>query len=252
LPYTFKGRTYNSFQSGNSLVHPDFRGKGIFQKLLNYLDTNHERLAIDFLVGFPVEESKNGFIRNQWENILNLEWHVKIINPFSFLFPCRQEKLLSISNQTMHPIEESALSFRLSKDSDFSNWRKDYSQKEEYFCFSFTKNNNSANFILKFSKRKKYINELTIGDFQCNSWDMNFIREAFNTLTYKVRSLKFISILTIAINEHSTHSLLTSLAKSGFRKANKKIYFIVKDFIGNSDLHNPALWTLYRSDIDTW
>src|SRR3954467_5729352 len=32
-PYEINGRVYNSYQSGNSLVRPGFRGKGIFQKL---------------------------------------------------------------------------------------------------------------------------------------------------------------------------------------------------------------------------
>src|SRR5689334_1140363 len=58
-PYAFKGKTFNSYQSGNSLVHPDYRGKKIFQKLLNFVDEKKQELRIDFLMGFPVEDSYN-------------------------------------------------------------------------------------------------------------------------------------------------------------------------------------------------
>ena len=37
-PVALNGHTLNVWQSGNSLVSPLFRGKGVFGKLLNYLD----------------------------------------------------------------------------------------------------------------------------------------------------------------------------------------------------------------------
>ncbi|MBI4947868.1 MAG: GNAT family N-acetyltransferase [Bacteroidetes bacterium] len=251
-PYRFNNKIYNSFQSGNSLVHPEFRGKGIFQKLLTYIDTHSRKLGIDFLIGFPVEASKKSFIRNQWENILNLQWHIKIINPLSFFFSLRLQELHNVFNTPSYTLDGNSSSFRLASNPDFSSWRNHYSKEGRYLYFSFAQQNYSANFTLKFIKRRKYINELIIGDFQCNTNDLTFIHEAFNTLIRKARSLRFLSILTIAINERSSYSLLKPLLQSGFKKTNKKIYFIIKDFSNNQAIHNPESWTLYRSDIDTW
>jgi hypothetical protein len=48
-PYNYGKTTYNSYQSGNSLVHQDYRGKGIFNKLLSFFET--EKIDVDFLIG---------------------------------------------------------------------------------------------------------------------------------------------------------------------------------------------------------
>ena len=85
-PYQKDGVNYNSLQSGNSLVHPEYRGKGIFQTLLQFLDDYNKDLKIDFLVGFPVEASFKSFLKNKWSNPFDLVWQMKIINPFGFLF----------------------------------------------------------------------------------------------------------------------------------------------------------------------
>ena len=61
-PYRFEGRSMRSFQSGNSLVHPDYRGRGIFQSLLNFIYDQARELDIDFLMGFPVEASHRSFL----------------------------------------------------------------------------------------------------------------------------------------------------------------------------------------------
>ena len=47
-PYSYNNQTFNSFQTGNALIHPDHRGKGVFQKLLEYLDIHREKFNIEF------------------------------------------------------------------------------------------------------------------------------------------------------------------------------------------------------------
>src|SRR5438876_877685 len=39
-PYSFNNKTFNSYQSGNSLVHPDHRGKRLFSRMLNFIYEN--------------------------------------------------------------------------------------------------------------------------------------------------------------------------------------------------------------------
>jgi hypothetical protein len=85
-PYQKNGKTYNSYQSGNSLVDPAYRGKGNFQKLLSYIDDNSSNLNIDFLMGFPVEMSFGSFMKKKWSNPFNLTWHICFLNPFACFF----------------------------------------------------------------------------------------------------------------------------------------------------------------------
>ena len=82
-PYILNTKKYRVFQSGNSLVNPDFRGKGIFGSLLKFIDEQKENHGIDFLIGFPVKESFNSFIRKGWESPFNLDWSVKHISILS-------------------------------------------------------------------------------------------------------------------------------------------------------------------------
>jgi len=56
-PYLFEGKPVNTYQSGNSIVDPNYRGRRIFSLLLGYLDKVRGNQNIDFLMGFPARAS---------------------------------------------------------------------------------------------------------------------------------------------------------------------------------------------------
>lgn len=252
-PYQFNNIVYNSYQSGNSLVHPDYRGKGIFQKLLNYLDLNKEELNIDFLIGFPVEASFNSFIKNKWLNPFNLDWYIKLINPFAFAFS--PEKIQNNFANKATEIKEGNLpnQFRLLSTTDFVNWRTNYSKENKYLFYIFNENGNEICFHLKFNKRNKWLNELIIGDIKTNCYDKQFLNKAFKKLSITALKSKSITAITFATNvKKEADPLLMTLKKHNFFKLKKSIYFIIKPFKEIENVSNSENWTLFRSDIDTW
>jgi len=76
-PYLRNGQVFKSLQSGASLVHPDFRGRKLFQHMLS----EGSRLAIvqnyDFFIGFPVQMSYRGLIKDQWIDMGQPRWWIK-------------------------------------------------------------------------------------------------------------------------------------------------------------------------------
>jgi GNAT superfamily N-acetyltransferase len=252
-PYSHENKTFNSFQSGNSIVHPDYRGKQIFQKMLNYIYERNESFKIDFLIGFPVKASYNSFIRNGWENVFNLQWYLKILNPFSFLFPIDLKKIKTIFPSTAISDEINCNSkIKLSNHPDFINWRKSYSRQKKFY-YTFTQDNQTVEFVLKLNKRKKIvpINELIIGEVNTSSYDMLFLQKAFKHLIKEVKRLKFITIISIAINPNNDE-LQKVLNHLSFKISNHEIYFIIKSFIQKKEIFIQKNWSIYRGDIDTW
>lgn len=252
-PYIFNEKTLNSYQSGNSLIHPEHRGKGIFQKLLSYFDSElQKKYKIDFLIGFPIEASKNSLIRNQWIDLLHLKWHIKIVNPFSFLYTINTDKITNTFSKEPCCIPESINTFRITKNKNFIEWRKNYSDNSKYFFFNYSEKENRICFSLKLSRRKIIINELIIGDIQTSTEDIFFISKGIETLIQKTSSLKFISLISIAINELSNFPITTILHQKKFLKISKDIYCMVKPYINIHEISDTKNWTLYRNDIDTW
>lgn len=252
-PYVLNGITYNSYQSGNSLVHPEYRGKGIFQKLLSYIDHHQAELNIDFLIGFPIIDSKNSLLRNNWQNIFKLQWYLKLLNPFSVILPINKSKIDVVFPNSKHTSYERNDFIRLSNSSEFINWRKDYSKKTEYIYFNYNEAEKNIQFQMKIVLRKKIIKELQIGDIHTNaSDDSQFMLNSFNALAKKAKKLNFLSIITIALNEHSDLRLIKCLLNGSYKRTNKSIFFMVKPFIKFNGLLNPNKWIIYRSDIDTW
>ncbi len=251
-PYQKDGLAYNTFQSGNSVVHPDYRGKGIFQKLLNYLDDYNKDLKIDFLMGFPVQQSYGSFIKNKWANPLNLNWYLTIINPLGFIFSIN--KITSSFDKSPEPIIQNTLpnTFRLVDEIDFEKWRSSFSDQSKYCFFNFAEHENKISFSLKINKRNKWFNELIIGDIRSSTNDHSFIKKSISKL--KIRAFKNLGVtaITIALNEHSTSTVKDIITKKKFFKTKKSIYFITKSFNEGIEINDPDKWELYRSDIDTW
>ncbi len=253
-PYVYEGKVFNSYQSGNSLVHPEHRGKGVFRTLLNFVEENRHQQGIDFMMGFPVDASRNSFIRDGWKNILNLHWQVRFINPVSILrslnkqIVCHKLPFAPLTYQTRQP---SAL-WRLSNDPEFTDWRNHYMKPTEYYGYSYAEGSKEMSFQMKIQVRKRVLKELVLGNIETNSGDPVFLRNGINSLCHKARSTGIISLVSFASNSQCKNGLSGHFAEAGFKTIDRRISFIVKPFSTPELLLDPTRWELYRSDIDTW
>ncbi|MFN0033304.1 MAG: GNAT family N-acetyltransferase [Flavobacteriales bacterium] len=249
-PLSSGGRTLKSFQSGNSLVHPDYRGKGLFGKMLNYIHEEGSGFSFDVLIGFPVEASYNSFIRNKWLNPFNLQWHVRLMNPVLSLFsnPEQQmEKHWPKRKSEAMQIESTIVCVQQSHAYD--DYRFVY-QKRGYYRFHYSDEGHAALFEVKVQRRKKIIKELIIGKFLTTTSDAAFIENAFGSLVKEVKRKASFTLLSVAINPLS-ETLNDALAGNGFKKIDRHIYFIAKGPLAD-EVKDWSNWWMYRADIDTW
>lgn len=256
-PYRYQGRELRTFQSGSSLVSPNYRGRQIFARLLSFLGGVEpaNRTKIDFLMGFPVKMSYGSFMRNKWSNPTDLVWHARLIRPLSVLTSNRPEVRdwgFDIEREQFpffYPIEQ----FTLSKEPEFENWRMN-AQKiaSQYFYFHHYHNGGTIRFDLKPNRRGR-INELIIGDIVRSSPDPGLFESGLQALIRAAKKHSFLTILTIAINELSSDkSIAQIIGKNGFFQLKKRIHFIVKTIDPYPPSLDASLWNILRSDIDTW
>lgn len=251
-PYVKNNKVYRSLQSGNSIVHPSYRGKGMFQKLLQYLDDHQQELQIDFLMGFPVEASYRSFIKNTWKNPFDLIWYLKVVNPAGFLFSKNRLAKMFDKQPALFMVSRTDDIFRLQVDETFHSWRIGFSNPENHFYYNYKLSGEQLTFGLKFFKRNKYFNELIIGELRSTTYDPEFLHKAMRSLVQKARQSLCVSALTVALVENSGTGFLRVVKKNGFIKTKKKIYFITKTYDKVIDVNDPEKWELYRGDIDSW
>lgn len=256
-PYVLKGKRLNTLQSGRSLVSPDYRGRRIFARLLNFLHETPERPSVDFLVGFPVQMSYGSFMRNNWSNPLDLSWYARVIHPFSVLRGFQPEpedfRLDREAEYVDHVYPDDCLS--LSKDADFADWRRFVRSEQaaaQYYYFHHSENGETIRFELKPNRRGRVM-ELIVGDIATSSRDPKLLDCGVKALVKATGHHRFITVLTIAINrECRDRSLLRALKRSYFIRLRPKIHFIVKPVEDASISQQASSWWLLRGDIDTW
>lgn len=252
-PYHKNNITYNSLQSGNSIIHVDYRGKGIFGKLLQYIDENKQALDVDFIVGFPVDASFNSFIRKGWVNVVNLKWYVKKASLISVFLPLNYKKIESLNSLKTPYQFISTENFKLFENDDFKLWRKGFQNNKNYFCFEYTNYNESVCLECKIQIRKRIIKEVIIGNIISNTQSHQIIENAIQSLFEELKRKKIATILSIAINSDCSNNYVKIINSLKFISTNKKIYFIVKNYNNSlNDVLVASNWELYRGDIDTW
>jgi len=253
-PYLLDGRLKNGYQSGNSVVDPDYQGRGIFKRLLNYLDTIRKDKQIDFLTGFPIDSSYNSLIRNKWKNILNLCWYIKVISLFSLLRRFDPMKL-SLDKEPEPVLGIPACKgFVLTRDHDFEAWRESYSRYNHYLYFNFSDGANCVRFDMKVNLRLwGILKELIVGRVQTNCESLDFLKAAVKALIRKIHEEHMSTFLSVALNDrYFKGKILQAFRKAQFKNISKKIYFHVKDFTVGEKIFQPELWELYRNAVDTW
>lgn len=123
-PVEYKGKHYLAAQSGDTMTHPAHAGKGLFTTLAKMTYELAKNEGIQFIFGFPNENSYPGFVRKlNWthkENMTNYEVKVftfpcaAIAKKMSFLQPLHRlytKAILSLYNANTPLISNSALNY---------------------------------------------------------------------------------------------------------------------------------------------
>jgi len=256
-PYIYNGIELNTYQSGNSLVHPNYRGKGLFALMLKDIESKALASNVDFLIGFPVQMSFNSFIKAGWINTFNLQWHIKIIN-LSTLFNKQKIKfenfeVLSKNTKNFFNKDENFKnSFYLNPQKEFSNWRislRSYRMNKVYL-FTYENNGKFIHFELKPNYRNR-IKEIIIGKIHYNKNDELLLQEALDNLISKLK-VSNVTILSFCNNILFEDKFFNNFIKLNFYKLNKSIYFITKNINNRFIINESTKWRIFRSDVDTW
>ena len=107
-PWQFicRGQVIQAYQACDSVVHPEYRGQGIYSKI----NKSRINLAIDhnasFLYTFPNNNSLKGNLNVGWDYLAKLTWLVRPLRPFRILKNfSRSNKAVSESPNDEHKIK---------------------------------------------------------------------------------------------------------------------------------------------------
>jgi hypothetical protein len=239
-----------SYQSGNSLVHPDYRGQGLFGKMITYIHQEDAQMPHDLLIGFPVEMSYGAFIKKKWQNPFDLQWYIKWLDPVRAVLT-NPEKSLSEHwpNRKATTLVLSPNLSGVAQTEAYDHYRFTY-QQGHYYRYSYEGPQGQVMFELKAQRRKKILKELIIGKIVRSNNDPQLLNESLRALESAIRKAAHFSFLSIAVNPlMPDYQMLES--ELGFRKINKKIHFVTTGpAVASTQEWNK--WDIFRADIDTW
>ncbi|GAB6173140.1 hypothetical protein JCM15765_26180 [Paradesulfitobacterium aromaticivorans] len=101
FPYTlvYEGRTYRAVQSGDTMVLAEYRGRGIFQKLLAFAAADLRQNGYALIYGYANDQSYPGFLKFGFADLGRIHLYYDILNWSRFLE--RKGKLFSIAGMLM-------------------------------------------------------------------------------------------------------------------------------------------------------
>jgi hypothetical protein len=249
-PLVEDGKEIKALQSGNSLVHPDFRGQRLFARMLDFIHQPDSGIVFDILIGFPVEASYNSFIRNKWLNPFDLKWYIKLMSPVRSIFRSGDFGEKHRRNRFgLRPGVFPEHVVHAGHSDAFESYRANY-QTDQYFRFAYSENGNEAVFETKIRKRKKYFSELIIGNVIVSSRDQAWIARAIELLETEVKKSGRVTFLSIAVNPLSSEWTAAMNVRK-FKALDRKIHFIAKGPLAET-IKDWSGWWLFRGDIDTW
>ncbi len=158
MKYKYEGKECNAIQSCISGTIPEYRGKGIWSKLVKYaIGYFKEEGKYDFLIGFPnYKTSYGGFMKMNWSHDSNAINYLMIVNgkqfvkaainrnvPLSGILHLQQIKI-NLHKRLKYTTGEMRLvagnsnekSFSLVDSDEFIEWKKNYKGLEGFGVYT--------------------------------------------------------------------------------------------------------------------
>lgn len=247
-PVQHDGRHVNAYQSGNSLVHPDYRGMRIFGRLLKYGDEVLDEKEAELLIGFPVDASLGSFVRKGWNADVKLQWWIKPMGLLNFFRRRKNDA------EEVHDKEVKNTSSGITSDwsQAFIKWRKGY-HNVTYYQLSVAYQNESLTLIVKPSVRARYIQELIIGEVYCSTEDATACAALWKQVRKELqKKFKGYHMLSFACNANSDRAIDRAMISGGLIRIRKQIHCVFRSLSDDLQLPDTHKWYFYRGDIDTW
>lgn len=257
-PYKKGNKTYRVFQSGDSQVHHDFRGQGLFRKLLSMGSTIGYQEKVDFFIGFPSPMSYGAFIKEGWIDIGNLRWWTKVLRPTKLAKQKRRKESYLQGNSQHIPVrvkdifqDSDCLSkrFHMENSHDFLEWRYNQNSGKEYSRYEYNEGSVKMVFVYRVSVEHGF-REILVGEIHFNVSDCVLFSKALSGFCGAIKKYVDITAISFALLSPSL-SMIKGLIWNGFVPHKKAVPFIVKT-ISTMTPNNKNAWEISRGDIDTW
>lgn len=255
-PYKKKDKYFNVYQSGNSMVHPGFRGQKIFQKMLSIGSEIGLQKKVDFFIGYPVPISYGALINDGWIKLGNLRWWTKVLRPIGLLkekyknvvYDKYEHVGLRVDINKIHYYSNcNEAGMRMVNSLEFLEWQ--YAQKEKEHWY-YEHQNSECMIVYKLSHAHGY-SEIIIGDsFTINNKTNMFADTLNKFLNKKNKSLSNIQAISFA-SFNPSPSKIRGLLFNGFVPHKLTAPLLIKPFSKNIQLDKNQ-WEVSLGDIDTW
>ena len=259
-PYCRAGQTYRSLQSGHSLVHPDFRGRGMFLRMLAEGNKIASAKGMDFFMGFPGQESYRAFIRDKWIDLGRLRLWTRAVNPAEAFRQRRKRHVPTNSLDIAQPLKVESLArgtqdvgagFRLSQERRFLEWRYSSECNENYRYFQYARLGQEVSFVLRLDSSRG-VREVWIGQIRKHACTTFFLASALRALSREVRRDTCIAALSLAMLSPLPSTCL-ALAMAGFIPNQLAPPLIVKPHKAIQGLIDRSQWReTCLEDMDVW
>lgn len=232
------------FQSGESATGINHRRKGIFGKILRYADQVVQNKDIDFFFGFPGPMSYNVFFKSGYRPITTSYFSLKLIPPFRKKAKNSTAAADVCSSNYLYQNDKITPVF----DQEYFSWRY-LKNPKEYDIVEYRENSSKAVFVLRKMKWKN-IPELVLLDCQLNSYNQEFVCNAFSYLTRIYTGKAF--FMRTYFNENSDRG---KALRKIFKITVKKGYdvFVVKpisDKVDENIIYNLNNWDVMPHCVD--
>lgn len=279
---TYNGIEYLGVQSGDTMVTKEYRGKGLFQKVIKYAMDDLNKNGFSFIYGFANKNSHPGFVKLGFDTLCKVNTYIKILSyervltekkgniPGIRVVGRAADALISLISgsgkgdyivEATDKFDDNTCSFinmiynegyynglvHQIKNKGFIEWKYDQKPYSKYDHITIRKDGVIlAAFIVRIDES---VGRKTGDIVEYFIRDRNSLVQYFKVLEkyYRKKSMNFISIWDISNNEVQNMGV-----KNKYIRREDEIFFIVKPLNDNLEfMSNMNIWHAVSGDSDT-
>lgn len=247
-PLVVSGRTPDALQMVGLIVDEQYRGKGVFAGLLRELDRKMAEVAPEAVIGFPVEVSKPGFVKQGWNNLFDLQWYLSPVNLLALppVSKFNGDRFVSGSPD----IAACDHFMQTANDGDFWKLRENFSPEEITRSKKYRVGDGEVSIIFRIQKKAK-LPTAVIGKIFSGKTTEAGVITALKMWKHDLRKSGGVVMAAAAVNELCPSPAVSAIRKV-FYRTSKKFSFIVKSYKNQEAVMNATGWNIMPADMETW